>query len=132
AGAAALLMSVNPALKGQPDQVAQILRDTAVPISLTQTCGGIGPGTWPNYVAGYGRIDAYAAAQAAQGSPVSVEIAFEPASVVVDEPSALVLTLANGGAAPAVLTADLMNTLPGLLRAVDPVQAATTCPSGAV
>ena len=132
AGAAALLMSVNPALKGHPDQIAQILRDTAVPISVNQTCGGIGPDTWPNYVAGYGRIDAYAAAQAAQGSPVSVEVAFEPASVVVNAPSDLVLTLANGGAAAAVLTADLMNTLPGLLRAVDPVQVGTTCPSGVV
>lgn len=132
AGAAALLMSVNPALKGHPDQIAQILRDTAVPISVNQTCGGIGPDTWPNYVAGYGRIDAYAAAQAAQGSPVSVEVAFEPASVAVNAPSDLVLTLANGGAAAAVLTADLMNTLPGLLRAVDPVQVGTTCPSGVV
>lgn len=132
AGAAALLMSVNPALKGHPDQVAQILRDTAVPITLSQTCGGIGPDTWPNYVAGYGRIDAYAAAQAAQGSPVSVDVAFVPASVEVDAPSDLVLTLANGGAAAAALTADFQIALPGLLRAVDPVQAGTTCPSGAV
>lgn len=133
AGAAALLMSVNPALKGHPDQVAQILRDTAVPINVTQTCGGIGPDTWPNYVAGYGRIDAYAAAQAAQGeSPVSIDVAFVPASVEVDAPSELVFTLANGGAAPAMLTADLVHTLPGLLRAVDPVQAATTCPAGTV
>jgi subtilisin family serine protease len=133
AGAAALVMSVNPALKGHPDQVAQILRDTAVPINLTQTCGGIGPDTWPNYVAGYGRIDAYAAALAAQpGSPVSVDIAFMPASVAVEAPSELVLTLANGGAAPAVLTADLVHGLPGDLHAVDPVQASTTCPSGAV
>jgi subtilisin family serine protease len=132
AGAAALLMSVNPALKGHPDQIAQILRDTAVPITVSQTCGGIGPDTWPNYVAGHGRIDAYAAAQAAQGSPVSVEVAFEPASVAVDAPSNLVFTLSNGSATPAVLTAALTNTLPGLLRAVDPLQAATTCSSGVV
>jgi hypothetical protein len=133
AGAAALLMSVNPALRGNPAQVAQILRDTAVPINITQTCGGIPAGEWPNYVAGYGRIDAYAAALAAQpGSPVSIDIAFTPASVAVDAPSELVLTLANGGAAPAVLTADLVHALPGDLQAVDPVQAETTCPSGTV
>ena len=132
AGAAALLMSVNPALKGNPAQVAQILRDTAVPITVTQSCGGIPVGEWPNYVAGYGRIDAYAAAQAAQGSPVSLEVAFVPSSVVVNEPSELVLTLGNVGASPAVLTSSLTGGLPGVLRAIDPVQASTTCPSGAV
>ena len=133
AGAAALLMSVNPALKGQPDQVAQILRDTAVPVAgISQSCGGITAGNWPNHVAGYGRIDAYAAAVAAQGSPVSVDVGFEPASVVVNQPSQLVFTLSNGAAGPAQLTAPLMNTLPGLLRAVDPLQAATTCPDGTV
>lgn len=132
AGAAALLMSVNPALKGNPAQVAQILRDTAVPITVTQSCGGIPVGEWPNYVAGHGRIDVYAASQAAQGSPVSVDVAFEPPSVQVNAPSELVLTLGNSGGTPAVLTADFVNTLPGLLRAVDPLQASTTCPSGVV
>jgi hypothetical protein len=132
AGAAALLMSVNPALKGHPDQVAQLLRDSAAHIDLTQSCGGIGADEWPNYVAGHGRIDVYAAAQAVQGSPVSVDIAFVPASVEVDAPSELVLTLGNDGATPAVLTSELMHSLPGLMRAVDPVQAATTCPSGTV
>ncbi|RYD16895.1 MAG: hypothetical protein EOP90_02720 [Lysobacteraceae bacterium] len=132
AGAAALLMSVNPALKGNPAQVAQILRDTAVPITVSQSCGGIPVGEWPNYVAGYGRIDAYAAAQAAQGSPVSLEVAFVPSSVMVNEPSELVLTLGNAGGSPAVLTSSLTNGLPGLLRVVEPVQASTTCPSGVV
>ena len=65
AGAAALLMSVNPALKGHPDQVAQLLRDTAVR-TLTDPdnpgCGGLTIADWPNYQAGYGRIDVYAAA----------------------------------------------------------------------
>lgn len=65
AGAAALLMSVNPALKGQPAEVAQILRDTAAEITVSQSCGGIPAGEWPNYVAGHGRIDVYEAAVAA-------------------------------------------------------------------
>ena len=61
AGAAALVMAVNPALKGDPQRVMDILRQTAVPISNSQTCGGIAPTTYPNPVQGYGRIDAYAA-----------------------------------------------------------------------
>lgn len=66
AGVAALLMSVNPALKGHPDQVGQLLRDTAKRQGITDTyntgCGGLSMATWPNYQAGYGRIDAWSAA----------------------------------------------------------------------
>ncbi|GAA0710111.1 S8 family serine peptidase [Dokdonella soli] len=66
AGAAALLMSVNPALKGHPDQVAALLRNTAVTAGVTDPsntgCGGLTMANWPNYQAGAGRIDAYAAA----------------------------------------------------------------------
>jgi serine protease AprX len=69
AGAAALLMSANPALKGHPDQVAALLRDTAVTVGVTdtvnQTCGGTSRTTWPNYMMGHGRIDVFAAYQAA-------------------------------------------------------------------
>lgn len=59
AGVVALLMSVNKSLRGDPARVEQILRDTAVPISLTQQCGGIPPTTIPNPVQGYGRVDAW-------------------------------------------------------------------------
>jgi subtilisin family serine protease len=69
AGAAALVMSANPALKGHPAEVARILRDTAVQTGVTdpvnQTCGGTSRTTWPNNMIGYGRIDAFAAYQAA-------------------------------------------------------------------
>jgi subtilisin family serine protease len=72
AGAAALLMSANPALKGHPDQLAEILRSTAVTVGVTdpvnQTCGGTSRTTWPNNMMGYGRIDAFAAYEAAIGS----------------------------------------------------------------
>jgi subtilisin family serine protease len=61
AGTAALVMSVNPALKGDPQRVMDILRQTAVPIASSQVCGGIPATTYPNPVQGYGRIDAYAA-----------------------------------------------------------------------
>jgi hypothetical protein len=69
AGAAALLMSVNPALKGHPDQVGDLLRSTAVTAGVTDPsnsgCGGLTMADHPNYQVGWGRIDALAAAQAA-------------------------------------------------------------------
>jgi|GEM_PF-971842 len=72
AGAAALLMSVNPALKGHPDQVAQLLRGTAVTAGVTDPynsgCGGLTLANHPNHQVGWGRIDVLAAAQAAMPS----------------------------------------------------------------
>ena len=59
AGVAALLMSVNRSLRGDPARVEQILRDTAVPINDTQVCGGIPATTFPNPVQGMGRVDAW-------------------------------------------------------------------------
>lgn len=68
AGAAALLMSANPALKGHPEQVAELLRNTAVTQGVTDPynsgCGGLSMASHPNYQVGWGRIDVLAAAQA--------------------------------------------------------------------
>lgn len=68
AGAAALLMSVNPALKGHPEQVAQFLRGTALRNGVTDPnnsgCGGLTMANWPNFQAGYGRLDVWSAAVA--------------------------------------------------------------------
>lgn len=65
AGAAALLMSAFPSLKGKPAEVASILRATAVrqgvTDSVSESCGGIASSIWPNYALGYGRVDAFAA-----------------------------------------------------------------------
>lgn len=66
AGAVALLIATDANLRGDVDRIEQILSDTAVPLTLTQTCGGIGPTTWPNYVAGHGRIDVWAAFRVAE------------------------------------------------------------------
>ena len=69
AGAAALLMSAVPELKGHPNKVAKLLRKTAqtegVTDPINQTCGGTSRDTWPNNMIGFGRIDVYAAYQAA-------------------------------------------------------------------
>jgi len=62
AGTAALVMSVNPALKGHPDEIGAILRATTVTQGVTDPsnsgCGGLTMADWPNYQAGYGRLDA--------------------------------------------------------------------------
>ncbi|MBI3229351.1 MAG: pre-peptidase C-terminal domain-containing protein [Burkholderiales bacterium] len=71
AGTAALLIAANPALRGHPDQIAAILRASAVTtVSNTQSCGGIPATTFPNPVVGAGRIDAYAAYLRAIAAPV--------------------------------------------------------------
>ncbi|HJU40350.1 MAG TPA: S8 family serine peptidase [Tahibacter sp.] len=68
-GTAALVMSMNPALKGHPAEVAAILRATTVTDGITDPsntgCGGLTMADWPNYQAGYGRLDALAAVIAA-------------------------------------------------------------------
>lgn len=69
AGAAALLMSAVPTLKGNPAAVERLLRQTAQRDGVTnpesQSCGGVASTTWPNPMLGYGRIDAFAAYQKA-------------------------------------------------------------------
>jgi serine protease AprX len=66
AGLAALLISSDPGLRGQPDWLEIIVNATAAPVELTpvQTCGGIPSNTIPNNSFGWGRIDAWAAYQA--------------------------------------------------------------------
>jgi uncharacterized repeat protein (TIGR01451 family) len=68
AGAAALVLSAVPVLKGQVAQIETVLAQNAVPFTSTQTCGGI-PGTnIPNSTFGWGRVDAWNAINAFQHS----------------------------------------------------------------
>jgi serine protease AprX len=64
AGLAALLMSAQPALKGQVSQLEDLIEHSAVPRTSSQTCGGVPGSNIPNNVYGWGRIDALAAFQA--------------------------------------------------------------------
>ncbi len=65
AGTVALLLSANPALAGQVEQVEQIIENTAVPIPSGQDCEDYPGGEHPNAVYGYGQVDALQAVQAA-------------------------------------------------------------------
>lgn len=76
AGAAALLMSAVPSLKGDPARVEKLFRTTAqrdgVTNPVNQTCGGTPPTQWPNNMIGHGRIDVYAAYKKAIASPMDL------------------------------------------------------------
>ncbi|HKE47132.1 MAG TPA: S8 family serine peptidase [Rhodanobacteraceae bacterium] len=65
-GTVALMLSVAPIFKGNPAGIAAILRESGVQDGITDPsnagCGGLTMADWPNYQAGYGRIDAYWAA----------------------------------------------------------------------
>jgi serine protease AprX len=64
-GAVALMISANPDLAGKVDLIEQILEQTAVPKTTDQMCGDIPGSEVPNNTYGYGRIDAFAAVEAA-------------------------------------------------------------------
>lgn len=80
AGVAALVMSADPSLRGQPEAVAQILRASARRDGISDPyrtgCGGLGMMDWPNWQAGYGRLDAWQAVLLAR--PVIFVDDFEP------------------------------------------------------
>lgn len=66
AGLVALLISAEPPLAGDPDAIEAIIRDTAVPLTTAQDCGGVLGSDVPNNTFGYGRIDALAAVMVAR------------------------------------------------------------------
>ncbi|MCB0553587.1 MAG: S8 family serine peptidase [Phaeodactylibacter sp.] len=65
AGLVALIISANPALAGQVEQIETIIEQTARPMLSNQSCGEFSGMEVPNAVYGYGRVDALAAVMAA-------------------------------------------------------------------
>jgi serine protease AprX len=63
AGLVALIISANPALAGQVDDIESIIEQTALTMLSTQNCGGFSGMESPNPTYGHGRIDALAAVQ---------------------------------------------------------------------
>jgi subtilisin family serine protease len=63
AGSVALLISLEPKLRGQVDQLEELLRKTADAMPFpTQTCGGVPGSQAPNNTYGWGRLNVKAAA----------------------------------------------------------------------
>jgi len=67
----ALLVTANPYLRGDVDQLEEIMDQTAVPLTTTEDCGDP-PGAVPNNVYGHGRLDALAAYDEARARLVAV------------------------------------------------------------
>lgn len=92
AGLVALLISANPSLAGEVDLIEEIIEQTAVHFTTTQTCGGV-PGTdIPNNTFGYGRIDALAAVEMALLTKYEPYIKSNAAYLINDSNAGLVLT----------------------------------------
>jgi serine protease AprX len=67
----ALLVTANPYLRGDVDQLEEIMDLTAVPRTTAEDCGDP-PGAVPNNVYGHGRLDALAAYDEARARLVAV------------------------------------------------------------
>ncbi len=93
AGLVALLISAQPALAGQVDQIEQILEENAVPRTTSQTCGGIPGSQVPNNTYGWGRIDAWAAMIATLNLPRTLEISVSPSDLTYDPGQVITYTL---------------------------------------
>ncbi|MCU0684176.1 MAG: S8 family serine peptidase [Polyangiaceae bacterium] len=60
-GEVALLLSADPTLRGNVEEITNIVRTTATPRTSTQTCGGVPGSAVPNNTFGFGTINAHAA-----------------------------------------------------------------------
>ena len=86
AGLVALLISANPGLAGDVDELEDIIEQTAVKKTTTEGCGGDTATQVPNNTYGWGRIDALAAVQKAVAlrSPADVlDAAFDEIDAMI-------------------------------------------------
>jgi subtilisin family serine protease len=86
AGLVALLISANPGLRGDVDQLEDIIEQTAVKKTTNEGCGGDTATQVPNNTYGWGRIDALAAVQKA----VSLRSAADVLDAAFDEIDAMI------------------------------------------
>jgi len=82
AAAVALLISAQPALRGDVDTLESLLEANALPLTTTQGCGGDTTSQVPNNVFGWGRLDVLAAVQDALALDLLTVDDFEPGSFV--------------------------------------------------
>lgn len=61
AGVVALLISADPTLAGDVERIETLIEQTAINRTTTQTCDGADGNSIPNFVYGYGTVDALAA-----------------------------------------------------------------------
>ena len=114
AGLVGLLLSIRPDMAGDVDDIETIINSTAVPVNVTQTCGGTPTTTIPNNTFGYGRIDALAMYNAAAVIPHSFVLLKEatPGSVHPGEMITYTLTITHNHPTSATTNVVLTDTLP--------------------
>jgi subtilisin family serine protease len=96
AGTVALMWSAAPGIKSDLALTEQLLRETAQPLLTSETCGNTLPDQTPNNTYGSGRVDAFAAVEAARGvlppAPIASNDSYEVATngnLVVAAPGVL-------------------------------------------
>ncbi len=80
AGLVALIISANPDLAGEVQTIEDIIRQTAIPRTTEQECGGVSGNDIPNNTYGYGRISALRAIEEATGFLAANLLEFEAAT----------------------------------------------------
>jgi subtilisin family serine protease len=101
AGLAALLISANPELAGQVDALENLIKESALQLTSSESCGSTADKV-PNNTYGWGRIDAWAAYQLLVPQ-ISYAVSFSPAQNALHWPgftSVFTHTLTNKGAEP--------------------------------
>ncbi len=121
AGLVALLISANPGLAGDVDIIEEVIEQTAVPLTSSQGCGGIGPTEVPNNVYGWGRIDALAAFNYS----LDFRLAIEPDSTAVCAPADAIFDITieqiQGFSEPVTLEVDGLSAGPSTSFTTNPV-----------
>lgn len=98
AGTVALVWSAAPGYRGNIGATEELLMESAVPRTSSETCGGVAGSAVPNNTYGWGRLDALGAVNAAVGTPVN-----QPPVVTLGAPK-------NGDAFPCPATVDFSGT----------------------
>lgn len=111
AGLAALLISARPDLAGQVDLLEEIITQSAVPLTSTQTCGNVPGSSIPNNTYGWGRIDALAALDLALGPPTMTLDSVAPEVTRPGDLMSFELQIGNSGYVP-LTQVELSATLP--------------------
>jgi subtilisin family serine protease len=84
AGLVALIVSARPDLAGNVEGIENVMKDTAVQLTSTQTCGGVPGSQIPNNTFGYGRINALAAFNAVNAPTCPYNVNFVSGVDIVD------------------------------------------------
>ena len=90
AGLVALLISAQPSLAGQVDQIEELITYSAVPRTTSQICGGVPGAQVPNNTYGWGRVDAW---RALQSMSQTLEISKKPSDRTYDPGQIITYTL---------------------------------------